>query len=149
VNIWLRFRTRLPSSSSAICRTMAASTNFTMERWLWAAQDTSIRYAERPVELLRTRTDVAVVSHSRRIEAADNLQVLRNSSLKSNRRPTQSGSWPIQLRGASLQFWLVDLDRVTVTAIHRDGSTFVYVAGQFIPLAAFGGDTLPVDEIFG
>jgi len=43
----------------------------------------------------------------------------------------------------------VDLDRGSVTVIHGNGKTSVFGAGQSIPLTAFGGETLPVDEIFG
>jgi len=53
------------------------------------------------------------------------------------------------LANGSLQFWIVDLDRGSVTVIHGNGKTSVFGAGQSIPLTAFGGETLPVDEIFG
>lgn len=53
------------------------------------------------------------------------------------------------LANGALEFWVVDLDRISVTVMHRDGSTFVFGVGQAIPLTAFGGETLPVDEIFG
>jgi len=53
------------------------------------------------------------------------------------------------LANGSREFWVVDLDRVSVTVMHRDGTTSVFRAGQIIPLSAFGGDELPVDEVFG
>ncbi|SPF38656.1 conserved hypothetical protein [Candidatus Sulfopaludibacter sp. SbA4] len=53
------------------------------------------------------------------------------------------------LANGAFEFWAVDLDRVSVTVIHRDGSASVYGAEQAIPLTAFGGDELPVEEVFG
>jgi Uma2 family endonuclease len=46
------------------------------------------------------------------------------------------------------EFWIVDPEPQSVTILHRDGSKIAYIAGQEIPLTAFGADSLPVAEIF-
>ncbi len=52
------------------------------------------------------------------------------------------------LANGCIEFWLVDRDSKTVTVLQRDGRRKTYGAGESLPLAAFGGDALPVAEIF-
>ena len=52
------------------------------------------------------------------------------------------------LATGAIQFWVLDMDRTSVTVMYRDGSTTVYTAGQSIPLESFDAEPLPVDEIF-
>jgi Uma2 family endonuclease len=52
------------------------------------------------------------------------------------------------LAKGALQFWVVDEDKKSVTAIHQDGSVIVYQMGDAIPLGAFGSDELAVARIF-
>jgi len=52
------------------------------------------------------------------------------------------------LNNGSLEFWIVDEKPRTITVLRRDGSSTVYCCGDSIPLAAFGSDSLSVDEIF-
>jgi Uma2 family endonuclease len=48
----------------------------------------------------------------------------------------------------TLEFWIVDVERKTITVFHRDGIPLVFNAGDTLSLAAFGAGELPVDEIF-
>jgi hypothetical protein len=52
------------------------------------------------------------------------------------------------LAKGALQFWVVDEDKKSVTAIHQDGSVIVDQMGDSIPLGAFGSDELAVARIF-
>jgi Uma2 family endonuclease len=52
------------------------------------------------------------------------------------------------LANGGLQCWIVDPWKKSVTVFQRDGSTTTYEPGDEVPLAAFGSDSLPVDEIF-
>jgi Uma2 family endonuclease len=52
------------------------------------------------------------------------------------------------LNNGALEFWIVDEKPRTITVLRRDGSSTVYCSGDSIPLAAFGSDSLSVDEIF-
>jgi len=99
--------------------------------------------------------DVAVVSETRRAatDPEDNLhgapelviEVKSPSSTPEELRELAA----LCLAEGSLEFWVVDLESVSVTVVHRNGKISVFGAGQVIPLAAFGGESLPVDEIFG
>jgi Uma2 family endonuclease len=50
-------------------------------------------------------------------------------------------------RGA-VQCWIVDPAKRSVTLMNPDGVARIFAAGDSIPLDAFGGGTLAVDEIF-
>lgn len=52
------------------------------------------------------------------------------------------------LNHGSLEFWIVDEKPRMITVLRRDGSSSVYGSGGFIPLTAFGSDSISVDEIF-
>jgi Uma2 family endonuclease len=52
------------------------------------------------------------------------------------------------LANGTLEFWILDQKKNSITVIQRDGSTAVYEEGQSIPLAAFGADSLAVSQIF-
>lgn len=52
------------------------------------------------------------------------------------------------LANGCLQFWILDRDTKSVTVLHRDGSRQTFGLGESLSLAAFGGDSLTVDEIF-
>ena len=52
------------------------------------------------------------------------------------------------LANGCLEFWLVDRDTQSVTVLQRDGNRKTYVPTETLPLAAFGGDSLSVAEIF-
>jgi len=48
----------------------------------------------------------------------------------------------------TLEFWIVDSDRKSVTVFRPDGIPAVFSTGDSLSLAAFGGGELAVDEIF-
>lgn len=52
------------------------------------------------------------------------------------------------LNSGSIQFWVLERRTKTVNVYHRDGSKQTFGLGESIPLDAFGGDSLPVAEIF-
>jgi len=48
----------------------------------------------------------------------------------------------------SLEFWVVDDKRQTITILSREGISTVYRPGDSVPLTAFGSDSISVDDIF-
>jgi Uma2 family endonuclease len=52
------------------------------------------------------------------------------------------------MEGGAIEFWVVDGNRKQVQVFRKTGSHMSFREGQEIPLAAFGGETLPVNEIF-
>ena len=52
------------------------------------------------------------------------------------------------LANGCLQFWVLDRNAKSVTVVHRDGSRQTFGVGETLSLAAFGGDSLSVAEIF-
>jgi Uma2 family endonuclease len=52
------------------------------------------------------------------------------------------------LANGSLECWIVEPLAKSVTVFHRDGSKLTYGPGAQVPLAAFGSDSLAVDQIF-
>ena len=55
----------------------------------------------------------------------------------------------LALANGCWECWIVDTDDASVTVFHRDGSSSRLHPPQTISLTAFGGDALPVAEIFG
>lgn len=53
------------------------------------------------------------------------------------------------LEHGSVQFWVVSLEKQTIRVASRDSASRVYVRGESISLAAFGGSELSLDEVFG
>ena len=49
----------------------------------------------------------------------------------------------------TLEFWIVDSDRKSVTVFRGDGIPAVFNVGDSLSLSAFGGGELAVNEIFG
>jgi Uma2 family endonuclease len=98
--------------------------------------------------------DVAAVSHDRwnAIDPDDNLhgapelviEVISPSNTKAKLRELVS----LCLANGTLECWLVDRKKESITVIRKDGSTSVYQPGSEIPLTAFGSDSLPVAGIF-
>lgn len=52
------------------------------------------------------------------------------------------------LSNGCFEFWIVDDKVRSISVLHRDGSSTVYRPGDSIPLAAFGSDSISVDDIF-
>ena len=96
--------------------------------------------------------DVAVVSRSRAIDPEDSIrgapELVIEVESPSNTRRELAELASLCLSNGSLEFWIIDLDKLSVTVMHRDGTACVYATGQSIPLTAFGADSLPVDAIF-
>lgn len=46
------------------------------------------------------------------------------------------------------EFWVVHADERTITVLRRDGARRVYRSGESVPLDAFGGGAVSVDEVF-
>jgi Uma2 family endonuclease len=113
-----------------------------------------MEYPYRPLSEFEFRAaDVAVISHTRAdaVDENDNLrgapELVIEIKSPSNRRGKLSALAALCLGNGGVEFWVVDMDKKSVTVTRRDGLTTVYGAGQHIPLTAFGGDALPVDEI--
>ena len=115
-----------------------------------------MEFPYRPVaEFDRRVADVAVVSHARRdkidpdgnLRGAPELVIEIKSPSNTDRQLRELAS--LGLANGGWEFWIVDTDDASVTVIHRDGSGSRLHSHQSIPLAAFGGDMLPIAEIFG
>ncbi len=52
------------------------------------------------------------------------------------------------LANGCVQFWILDRNTKSVTVIQRDGSRQTFGIGETLSLAAFGGESLTVAEIF-
>ena len=110
----------------------------------------------RPVAEFDLRAaDVAAVSRKRfdAIDPDDNLRgapelVIEIKSPSNTQRKLQALA-RLCLENGAIQFWILDSNKKTVSVTHRDGSVVVYGPGSNIPLTAFGGGELAVDEIFG
>jgi Uma2 family endonuclease len=99
--------------------------------------------------------DVAVASWERyrRTDPADNLRgapelVIEVKSPANSKKQLRELA-ALCLTNGGQEFWVVDADQRTVSVIRSEGSAELYSAGSSIPLAAFGGGELRVDEIFG
>ncbi|HTS62556.1 MAG TPA: Uma2 family endonuclease [Candidatus Acidoferrales bacterium] len=51
------------------------------------------------------------------------------------------------LLNGTIEFWVVDLEKKTVSVV-QEGAAILNAPGATIPLTAFGGDGVTVDEIF-
>jgi Uma2 family endonuclease len=98
--------------------------------------------------------DVAVISRARwdaidlddDLRGAPDLVIEVKSPSNTERRLRESAS--LCLNDATVEFWIVDTKRKSVTVVRRDGTPVVFEAGATLSLAAFGGGELAVDEIF-
>jgi Uma2 family endonuclease len=115
-----------------------------------------MEFPYRPVAEFDLRVaDVAVVSHLRydQIDPEDNLRgapelvIEIKSPSNTDRQLRELAS--LGLANGCVEFWIVDADDATITVIHRDGSSLRMQVPQSVPLTAFGGETLPLAEIFG
>jgi Uma2 family endonuclease len=118
--------------------------------------EVGMEFSYRPMPEFDFRAaDVAVVSQGRAnaIDLDDNLhgapELVVEIKSPSNTRPDLAETASLCLANGAVQFWVLDVDRVSITVMHRDGTTSVFGRGQGIPLTAFGGESLSVDEIFG
>ena len=116
----------------------------------------SMEFPYRPLGQFDLRiADVATVSQVRwdqadpedNLRGAPELVIEIKSPSNSNRQLRELAA--LVLANGAWEFWIVDIDDASVTVIHRDGSSSRFQAPQTLPLTAFGGDALPVAEIFG
>jgi Uma2 family endonuclease len=114
---------------------------------------TEVPYRPFPEFDLRV-ADVAAVSHTRweAVDPDDNLygtpELVIEVKSPSNTERQLSELVSICLNKDTLEVWIVDMGRKSVTVVRRDGAPVVFASGDGLSLAAFGGGELPVDEIF-
>ena len=53
----------------------------------------------------------------------------------------------VAMSAGTQEFWVVDAEKRTVQVTSLTGAN-VYTTGDVIPVAVFGGDSLPVDQVF-
>lgn len=114
-----------------------------------------IEYPYRPFPEFDLRVaDVAAVSRERweGVDPDDNLYgtpelVIEVKSPSNTERQLREMA-SICLNKDTLEVWILDTGRKSVTVMLRDGTPAVFAPGDSLPLAAFGGCELPVDEIF-
>jgi Uma2 family endonuclease len=114
-----------------------------------------MEFPYRPVAEFDLRVaDVAAVSQARfdQIDPDDNLrgapELVIEIKSPSNAYKKLREAAALALASGGVEFWIVDADRTIVTVIRRDGTSSVFRSSQTLSLWAFGGDALPVDEIF-
>jgi Uma2 family endonuclease len=98
--------------------------------------------------------DIAVVSRER-LQRADREDAFRGAPelvievlSPSNTVADMNDREKLCLENGSLQFWVVDPNLRQVKVSTPDGITTTFRSGQEIPLPAFDGAAIPVDEIF-
>lgn len=115
-----------------------------------------IEYPYRPVAEFELRAaDVAAISRERwdSIDPDDNLRgapelVIEVKSPSNTQRQLRE-LVAMCLASGAVECWIVDTERKSVSVVRSEGSAVVYNCGSAIPLSAFGGGELAVDEIFG
>ena len=115
----------------------------------------NIEYPFRPLPQFELRrADVSAVSRERaqKVERKDNLAgspdlVIEVRSPSNSERHLQAYA-SLCLASGSIQFWIAEDSAKLVTVIDRNGTRRVYRSGESIPLEAFGGGVVHVDEIF-
>jgi Uma2 family endonuclease len=127
-----------------------------LEPRLKAFGEVEIELPFRPVAEFNLRAaDVAVISHERWDAIDPDVDLLGAPELvievksPSNTQRQLDEFVALCLQNGAIECWILDTNRKTVSVNHRDGSVMVYGSGSSIPLTAFGGGELPVDEIFG
>jgi Uma2 family endonuclease len=114
-----------------------------------------VEYAFRPVAEFDLRAaDVAAVSAARAAAAdpEDNLHgapdlVIEVKSPSNTPRKLQEFA-SLCLANGAIEFWIVDRTSKSIAVVQRDGSRQVYGVGDEISLAAFGGGSLAVADVF-
>jgi len=114
-----------------------------------------IEYPYRPFAEFDLRiADVAAISLSRwgAVDPDDNLygtpELVIEVKSPSNTERQLRELVSICLNRDTLEVWIVDSTRRSVTVFRGDGIPAVFASGASLSLAAFGGGELPVDEIF-
>jgi Uma2 family endonuclease len=114
---------------------------------------TEVPYRPLPEFDLRV-ADVAAVSRARwdGIDPEDNLrgapELVVEVKSPSNTERQLRELVSICLGSGAVEVWIADMDRKSITRFRPDSIPAVFSSGESIPLAAFGGGDLAVDEIF-
>jgi Uma2 family endonuclease len=114
-----------------------------------------MEYPYRPVAEFDLRAaDVAAISKSRwdAADQDDNLRgapelVIEVKSPWNTKRQLQELA-ALCLANGAIECWVVDPEKRAVSVVRREGAAVLYGPGSAIPLTAFGGTELPIDEIF-
>jgi len=115
-----------------------------------------MEFPYRPIAEFELRVaDVAAVSQARydQIDPNDNLRgapelvIEIKSPSNTDRKLRELAS--LTLANGGWECWIVDPDEAWITVVHRDGSISRFHAPHAIPLTTFGGEALPIAEIFG
>lgn len=114
-----------------------------------------MEYAFRPVAEFDLRAaDVAAISRCRwkEIDPDDNLrgapELVIEVKSPSNRKGQIQEFAGLCLGSGTIEFWVIDPERKSVSVVRKEGAVALYNAGSAIPLDSFGGGELAVDEIF-
>ncbi|HMC61219.1 MAG TPA: Uma2 family endonuclease [Candidatus Solibacter sp.] len=117
--------------------------------------EVGMEFPYRPLAEFELRAaDVAAVSRGRweTMDPDDNLrgapELVIEVKSPSNTAAQLRELATLCLANGTLECWIVDPKKNSITVIQRDGSTVVYEEGQSIPLAAFGAGSLAISEIF-
>jgi Uma2 family endonuclease len=115
---------------------------------------TEVPYRPLPEFELRA-ADVAAISRARwdAIDPDDNLHgapelVIEVKSPSNTERQLRELAATCLANGAR-EFWVVDIEKKSVTVIHREGLASLFPSGSAILLSEFDGSEIAVDEIFG
>src|SRR5579872_1520422 len=110
-----------------------------------------MEFAYRPLAEFELRVaDVAATSWARYrgMDFEDNLrgapELVIEIKSPSNRKGQLQELAGLCLANGAIEFWVVDLDRKTVSVVRSEGAVVVYSTGALIPLDVFGGGELSV-----
>jgi Uma2 family endonuclease len=98
--------------------------------------------------------DVAVISRERwaAVDPNDNLrgapELVVEVKSPSNTPGRLRELVALCLANGSVECWIVDQEKKSVSVFQRDGAAVAYGIGDALPLSAFGADELLVAEIF-
>lgn len=114
-----------------------------------------MEYPYRPVPEFELRAaDVAAISLRRwdTIDPDDNLrgapELVIEVKSPSNTPQQLQNLVALCLANGALECWIVDPEKQSVSVVRSEGAAILYAGGNAIPLAAFGGGELAVNEIF-
>jgi Uma2 family endonuclease len=98
--------------------------------------------------------DIAVISRERweAIDEDDNLRGAPDLVIEvkspSNTRRQLGETVSLCLSSGAREVWILEPEKKSVAVYRRDHPIALYGPGEAVPLAAFGADPLPVDDIF-
>ena len=93
-----------------------------------------------------TRERYAAIDPEDNLHGAPDLAIEVKSPSNTPRKLQELAS--LCLANGAIEFWIVDRIPKSITVVQRDGSRQVYGVGDEISLAAFGGGSLAVADVF-